>query len=142
MPHLQSLNVLLVDDNQHMRTIAAAVLHSADIHRVYEAGDGSEAFEVLRRQPIDLALVDYNMFPMDGVEFTRRVRNRPDSANIYLPIIMMSGHAEKHRVYAARDAGVTEFLLFKSCELSVEDGPLNDEIDAAARKYVDLAATL
>ena len=94
MPHLQSLNVLLVDDNQHMRTIAAAVLHSADIHRVYEAGDGAEAFEVLRRQPIDLALVDYNMFPMDGVEFTRRVRNRPDSANIYLPIIMMSGHAE------------------------------------------------
>jgi len=111
MPHLQSLNVLLVDDNQHMRTIAAAVLHSADIHRVYEAGDGAEAFEVLRRQPIDLALVDYNMFPMDGVEFTRRVRNRPDSANIYLPVIMMSGHAEKHRVYAARDAGVTEFLV-------------------------------
>ena len=111
MPHLQSLNVLLVDDNQHMRTIAAAVLHSADIHRVYEAGDGAEAFEVLRRQPIDLALVDYNMFPMDGVEFTRLVRNSPDTANPYLPIIMMTGHSEKSRVCEARDAGVTEFIV-------------------------------
>jgi CheY-like chemotaxis protein len=111
MPHLQSLNMLLVDDNQHMRAIATAVLHSADIHRVHEAANGVEALELLRHRPIDLALIDYNMFPMDGLEFTRRVRNSPDSANIYLPIIMMSGHAEKHRVYAARDAGVTEFLV-------------------------------
>ena len=38
------------------------------------------------------------MFPLDGVEFTRLVRNSPDSANPYLPIIMMTGHSEKHRV--------------------------------------------
>jgi len=111
MSPLQSLNVLLVDDNQHMRAIAAAVLHAADIREVNEAADGAEAFEILRRRPIDLALIDYNMFPMDGVEFTRLVRNSPDSAKIYLPIIMMTGHAEKSRICAARDAGVTEFLV-------------------------------
>lgn len=111
MPHLHSLNILLVDDNQHMRSIAGAVLHSADIQKVYEASDGAAALELLRHHPIDIALVDYNMFPMNGVEFTRLVRNSPDSPNVYLPIIMMSGHAERHRIYAARDAGVTEFLV-------------------------------
>ena len=59
---------------------------------------------------VDIAIVDFNMFPLDGVEFTRLVRNSPDSANPYLPIIMMTGHSGKQRVYEARDAGVTEFL--------------------------------
>lgn len=111
MSSLHSLNVLLVDDNQHMRAIAAAVLHSANIRNVREASDGAAAFNLLRQHPIDLAIVDFNMFPLDGVEFTRLVRNSPDSANIYLPIIMMTGHSEKARVYEARDAGVTEFLV-------------------------------
>jgi len=108
---LQSLQVLVVDDNQHMRAITSAVLHSAGVHKVHEAANGAEAFEILRHFPIDLAIADYNMYPTDGVEFTRLVRNSGDSPNIYLPIIMMSGHAEKSRVYAARDAGVTEFLV-------------------------------
>ena len=111
MSSLKSLNVLLVDDNQNMRAIAAAVLHSADIRSVKEAEEGTAAFDLLRRHPIDLAIVDFNMFPLDGVEFTRLVRTGPDSPNIYLPIIMMTGHSERARVYEARDAGVNEFIV-------------------------------
>jgi two-component system chemotaxis response regulator CheY len=111
MSSLASLQVLLVDDNPHMRTIASAVLQSAGIRKVREAANGAEALEMLREYPVDLAIVDFNMFPLDGVEFTRLVRNSPDSANPYLPIIMMTGHAGKERVYAARDAGVTEFVV-------------------------------
>lgn len=108
---LKSLNVLLVDDNQNMRAIASAVLHSADIRNVYEAAEGATAFDLLRRHAIDLAIVDFNMFPLDGVEFTRLVRTSPDSPNPFLPIIMMTGHSERSRVYEARDAGVTEFIV-------------------------------
>lgn len=94
-----------------MRAIASAVLQSAGIRKVREAADGAAALEILREHAIDLAIVDFNMFPLDGVEFTRLVRNSPDSANPYLPIIMMTGHSEKSRVYEARDAGVTEFVV-------------------------------
>lgn len=111
MSSLASLQILLVDDNQHMRAITAAVLQSAGIPRVREAADGSAALEMLRDHQIDLVIVDFNMFPLDGVEFTRLVRNSPDSGNPYLPIIMMTGHSEKSRVYEARDAGVTEFVV-------------------------------
>ena len=107
---LSAIQVLLIDDNPHMRAIASAVLKSAGIRKVLEAGDGGAGLQILREHAVDLALVDYKMFPLDGVEFTRLVRNSPDSANPYLPIIMMTGHSEKHRVYEARDAGVTEFL--------------------------------
>ena len=111
MSSLQALQVLLVDDNQHMRAITSAVLQSAGVRKVREASDGAAGLEILREQSIDLAIVDFNMFPLDGVEFTRLVRNSPDTTNPYLPIIMMTGHSEKSRVYEARDAGVTEFVV-------------------------------
>jgi len=111
MASLQSLQVLLVDDNQHMRAITSAVLQSAGVRKVHEASDGAAALEMLREHAVDLVIVDFNMFPLDGVEFTRLVRNSPDSTNPYLPIIMMTGHSEKSRVYEARDAGVTEFVV-------------------------------
>ena len=106
----ESLRVLLVDDNQHMRAIVTTVLAGVGVKHVRETRDGSEALDALRDWPADLAIVDFQMFPLDGVEFTRMVRNAPDSKNPYLPIIMMTGHSEKSRVMEARDAGVTEFV--------------------------------
>jgi len=48
---------------------------------------------------------------MDGLDLTRHVRTSETSPNIYMPIIMVTGFAERTRVYTARDAGVTEFLI-------------------------------
>lgn len=111
MPGLQALNILLVDDNQHMRAITSTILQSAGIRSIREVSDGTMALDALRARDVDLAIVDFNMQPMDGVKFTRLVRNSPDSVNPYLPIIMMTGHSEKSRVFEARDAGVTEFVV-------------------------------
>jgi CheY-like chemotaxis protein len=111
MSALQSLHVLLVDDNQHMRSIVAAILKGAGVGEIHEVSDGAEALRTMRERAIDLAIVDFNMFPLDGVEFTRLVRNASDSNNPFLPIIMMTGHAEKARVCEARDAGVNEFIV-------------------------------
>ncbi len=111
MSSLDSLHILLVDDNPHMRAITAAILASAGMRKIREAADGAQALDALRDGPVDMAIVDFNMFPLDGVEFTRLVRNSPDSANPYLPIIMMTGYSEKARVQEARDSGVTEFVV-------------------------------
>src|SRR5690348_13304762 len=100
---VEALRVLLVDDNQHMRAIVLTVLHGVGVTLIKEARDGSEALEVLRDWPADIAIVDFQMFPIDGVEFTRLVRNSTDSPNPYLPIVMMTGHSERSRVMEARD---------------------------------------
>ena len=111
MSSLNSLQVMLVDDNQHMRAITSAILKAAGIRKILEVADGSSALAAMRQHQVDIAIVDFNMHPMDGVEFTRLVRNSPDTPNAYLPIIMMTGHSEKNRVLEARDAGVTEFMV-------------------------------
>lgn len=111
MSAFSALQILLADDNQHMRAITATILNSAGFRRTREVRDGAEAIDALRDWPADLAIIDFNMAPIDGVEFTRLIRNSPDSPNPYLPIIMMTGHSERARVCEARDAGVTEFIV-------------------------------
>ena len=107
---LESLRVLLVDDNPHMRAIVATILKGVGVRQLREAGDGAEGVQVLRDWPADLAIVDFQMQPLDGASFTRLVRGAADSRNPYLPIIMMTGFADRGRVFEARDAGVTEMI--------------------------------
>ena len=106
----ETLKALIVEDNAHMRSLLRALLNSVGIKAVAEAAHGHAAIEALREQKSDLVLCDLAMQPMDGLIFTRHIRNDEHSPNPFIPIIMITGHTERHRVEAARDAGVTEFL--------------------------------
>jgi two-component system, chemotaxis family, chemotaxis protein CheY len=105
-----NLKALVVEDNAHMRTLLRSLLGALGLKHVYEAEDGAEAFRILRDCRPDMILTDLTMAPTDGIAFTREVRLSHESPNPYVPIIMITGHTERHRVEAARDAGVTEFL--------------------------------
>ena len=106
----ENLKVLIVEDNQHMRSLLRSLLNALGIREVHEAANGQAALDVMRDKKCDLILSDLSMKPMDGIEFTREVRTSARSANPFVPIIMVTGHTERHLVEAARDAGVNEFL--------------------------------
>tara|TARA_R110000787_G_scaffold132770_1_gene245041 strand:+ start:97 stop:609 length:513 start_codon:yes stop_codon:yes gene_type:complete len=110
MSDLKPLDILLVDDNKQFRAMTSAILRAAGCRNIHEKADGASALESLQLQPCDLAIVDYKMAPIDGVEFTRLVRNSSGELDTFLPIIMMTGHSARQKVMAARDAGVTEFV--------------------------------
>ena len=104
------LRALVVEDNTHMRTLLRSLLHALGLKNVIEASDGEDGFNELCARAPDLVLTDLSMAPTDGIAFTRQVRTADSSPNPYIPIIMVTGHTERPRVEAARDAGVTEFL--------------------------------
>jgi CheY-like chemotaxis protein len=108
---LEHLKILIVEDNQHMRALLRSLLNSAGMREIAEANNGATALEVLRERKCDLVLSDLAMKPMDGLEFSRAVRTAENSPNPFVPIIMITGHTEKHVVEAARDAGINEFLV-------------------------------
>lgn len=93
-----------------MRTIVVTILRGTGFEFVREASDGAHALEEMRSGTIDIVIVDLNMTPVDGLDFTRMVRTSPDSPSPYLPIIMMTGHTERSKVMAARDAGINELV--------------------------------
>ncbi len=110
MASLERLHVLVVDDNPHMRTIVVTILRGAGFGDVREASDGSHAMVEMSSGTIDIVIVDLNMTPVDGLDFTRMVRTSPECPSPFLPIIMMTGHTERSKVTAARDAGINELV--------------------------------
>lgn len=108
--NVQSTRVLIIDDNPHFRRLLQSVLNTLGFKQIEEAVDGSTALKELAHFQADLALVDWRMAPMDGLDFTRFIRSSADSPNRYLPIIMLSGYTEMSLVLEARDAGVNEFV--------------------------------
>ncbi len=108
--NIERLNFIVVDDNKHMRALVKTILHSFGVRNVVEADDGAGAFKELRHFPADIIICDWNMEPLDGLDFTRMVRTGEDSPNPFVPIIMLTGHTEMNRVVEARDTGINEFL--------------------------------
>ena len=104
------LKILLVDDNHHMRLLLTEILRAIGVKEVFEAANGAEALQTLRRNPIDVVMTDLAMQPLDGIDFVKRLRNGHESPNPMVPVIMITGHSTMRRVAEARDAGVTEFL--------------------------------
>lgn len=108
--NIQRVNFLLVDDNKFMRSIVRTVLNAWGCRSIVEADDGEAALMELKTSPVDIVIADWEMAPMDGIAFARRLRRDTDSPNRFVPIIMLTAHTEAWRVQAARDAGIHEFL--------------------------------
>lgn len=105
-----ALNVMVVEDNKNMQNLLRAILNALGIRNIREMGSGADAFNELRHFEADIIISDWNMSPMDGLSFTKKVRTDSQSPNPYVPIIMLTGHTETARVMEARDAGVNMFL--------------------------------
>ncbi len=109
--NIQDLKFLIVDDDANMRQLIRTILSSLGVKELETASGTDQGYAMLTHFAADIAICDLRMDPLDGIEFTRMVRTREDSPNIYLPIIMLTGHAEKAAVENSRKAGVHEFLI-------------------------------
>lgn len=107
---MESLSVLIVEDNPHMRSMLFQVVKAVGIGHVHLAPDGTGALQTIRDQDIDILITDLAMEPFDGIDLVRLVRNSPQSAKPMLPVLMITGHLTLNSVKQARDVGVTEFL--------------------------------
>lgn len=102
---------LVVDDNRFMRDIVRNMLHAFGARTVVDAIDGADALEKFATHQPDVVILDWVLPVIDGIEVLRFMRNRKDSPNPYVPVIMLSAYGERRQVIAARDAGVTEYLV-------------------------------
>jgi two-component system chemotaxis response regulator CheY len=103
------MRALVIDDSRAVRAIIGKILREMGLE-VLEAGNGREALEQLRRSPdLELALVDWNMPEMDGLEFIRAVRGQ--RAYDRLRILMVTTETEGEQVARALSAGANEYLM-------------------------------
>lgn len=108
---LSNVNVLLVDADERMVSLLRKVLTSLGFGAIYTAKNGHDAVQQLHAKSIDLVITDWDMRPVNGIEFTQFIRCNRLSPNRQIPIIMLTGKAKREHVEEARDQGVTEFLV-------------------------------
>ena len=104
---MTGLRVVLVDDQELVRSGFRLILERAGLEVVAEAGDGLEAIDVVRELAPDVVLMDVRMPRLDGIEATRRlVAELPD-----LRVLALTTFDLDEYVYAAVRAGASGFLL-------------------------------
>jgi len=116
--------VLIADDVQDARDIYAACLEAKGF-RAIKAHDGEEAVGLTVSLRPDVVVMDLAMPRLDGVAATRRLKNDPRTQRI--PIILLTGYAERAIRDGALEAGVTVFLT-KPC--------LPEDLEAAVRRLI------
>jgi len=107
---VQSLSVLVVDDNQYMRKMVRNLLVNCGIKEIYEAADGVAALDAIRTMAPDVVILDWEMPLLSGAELVRIVRLPGVFPMPDIPIIMLTGHCERWRVVEAVRLGVNEYL--------------------------------
>lgn len=102
---------LIVDDSRAVRLMLRKMLLGAGFDEVLEAGDGVEALAALEASDTlpAVALVDWNMPNMNGLELIRAVR--ADAATRDLPIVMVTTESETSQMVRALAAGASEYVM-------------------------------
>ncbi len=101
---VESLRVLVVDDSRMARKVIRRVLSNLGIENFFEACDGSEAIELLKRETVDLVVTDYNMPEVNGIELAEHIRHSEFLA--HLPILMVTSEANEAHLSQVAHSGV------------------------------------
>ncbi len=109
--YLENVRFLVVDDNMFIRTTVRLVLKTMGSREIKEASNGADGLKLLQGYQPDIIIVDWEMEPINGIEFVQQIRGNQDTPLAFIPIIMLTGHSEQERVTAARDAGINEFVV-------------------------------
>jgi two-component system chemotaxis response regulator CheY len=106
---LEDLKILLIDDDDTMRTLLRRMLSRMKVSNISEANGGREALERIAEPatPIDLVICDWNMPEMTGIEIFARARTlRPQ-----IPFLMLTGRADIDSIIAAKTAGIAAYIV-------------------------------
>ncbi|MCK5285235.1 MAG: response regulator [Alphaproteobacteria bacterium] len=106
----KNMKILIVDDYKTMLRIISNLLKQLGFSNVDEAADGSEAFGKVKQETYGLIISDWNMEPMTGLDFLKKIR---ESDDVYkdTPFIMITAESKTENVIAAKQAGVNNYIV-------------------------------
>lgn len=127
--------VLVVDDEKWIRKSLIQKLKNSEFKfsMLYEAADGDEALEIIKREEPQIVITDICMNVVDGIELIKTVsQSYPD-----IKFIIISGHAEFEYAEQAINLGVNGYILkpiqddnfFKTLKKVISDLEFKKEID-------------
>jgi two-component system, chemotaxis family, chemotaxis protein CheY len=130
----KNMKILVVDDFSTMRRIVRNLLVELGFTNtlIQEAEDGNAALALLRSQPIDLVVTDWNMPNMTGIDLLRAIR--ADASLKSLPVLMVTAENNRDQIIAAAQSGVNGYVVkpFTAVTLKEKLDKIFERLAAAA----------
>jgi two-component system, chemotaxis family, chemotaxis protein CheY len=104
-----AMPILVVDDYQTMVRIIRNLLKQIGFENVDDATNGEDALAKIRSKEYGLIISDWNMEPMTGFQLLQKVRE--DERRSHVPFIMITAESKTDNVIAARNAGVSHYIV-------------------------------
>jgi two-component system chemotaxis response regulator CheY len=103
-------DILVVDDSAAIRKILQRVLRQTGmaIRTIHEAGDGQEALELMKSQPVALVLSDINMPKMDGIQLLAALKASAEWHRV--PVVMVTTEGGETKVAEAVRLGAVGYV--------------------------------
>lgn len=104
------MRCLIVDDSRAMRTMLRNIMRELGFD-VLEAGNGNEGLSALEASEgaVDIALVDWNMPEMDGLDFVKAMRQHRAYADV--KVMMVTAENDMAKMARALMAGADEYAM-------------------------------
>ena len=128
------MKILVVDDFSTMRRIVRNLLVELGFTNtlIQEAKDGTAALAMLRAQPFDLVVTDWNMPNMTGIDLLRAIR--ADAGLKSMPVLMVTAENNRDQIIAAAQSGVNGYVVkpFTAVTLKEKLDKIFERLAAAA----------
>ena len=129
---ISDLSILLVEDDDFTRRLMSRLLHDLKVRTVWEASDGMQALEILRKHggEVDISICDLEMPRMSGLDMLHALRTSTGNPLADLPVIVLTAHREADTVKRAIAYGISGYLvkpvskadLFKRLTFAIQKG--------------------
>jgi two-component system chemotaxis response regulator CheY len=130
-----ALRVMIVDDDEIMRTLMRRILERMGFSQIYIAKDGSEGLELARSQRPDVIISDYDMPNMQGIQFLKAIREEPALAKT--AFVILSGSTNNMVRKRAGELGANSIIIKPVSPADLKDklGALVHELTGATIEW-------
>ena len=127
--------VLIIDDNNGMRAYLRSILQ--DKYNVSEATNGEQGLEKARREVPKLVVCDVMMPVMDGLEFTKRLKE--DTATSHIPVVLLTARSlsEQRKEGFSTSIGVIHIAMMTGILIAHEKFAHNAALGVCRRQAGD-----
>lgn len=107
---MQSIDVLLVEDNPADALLTREMLEASKVHiDLRVASDGAKGLEEVDRQVPDLVLLDLNMPGTDGREFLAQLRAQEHTRRV--PVVVLTSSTAERDIIQSYDLGANAYVV-------------------------------
>ncbi|MBT3352119.1 MAG: response regulator [Nitrospinaceae bacterium] len=100
--------ILMIDDEDDIRTVAQMSLQTVGGFQVVLAANGEEGLEICKKEKPDLILLDVMMPGLDGPGTLKRLKENPESAHI--PVVFLTAKAQQMELNELKTMGAAGVL--------------------------------